>query len=139
MWAAFELDNVVWWGWHESCLSCDGFPRIHFAFQMNDGWITCLPFNWMNHDGWKFRIVGPNYIIWRPRIFYWKHGSNFYFYFFDSRFMSVGKCDGTCHLNLTIFLWWMMHSKFFWLLNEWMNDWAKLEFIGVRKFTSHEE
>jgi hypothetical protein len=36
-------------------------------------------------------------------------------------------------------LWWM-HSEFFWLLNEWMNDdWAKLEFIGMQKFTSHED
>jgi hypothetical protein len=43
-------------------------------------------------------------------------------------------------------MWWYVPSEFdnifvmeafwiFWLLNEWMNEWAKLEFIGVQMYT----
>ncbi len=122
MWAAFEFDNVMWQGWHESLSFMWWVSKNSFCLLkwMMDEYHVCLSIEWIMMDqnlglldqntsfeGWVFSIEKmvqiKIYLFWFPfhecRKMWW-----YVLFEFDN------------------ILWWM-HSEFFWLLNEWINEW----------------
>lgn len=124
MWAAFEFDNVKWGGADMKVVfHVMGFQEFILPFKwMMDEYHVCLSIECImldenlglldqntSFEGWVFSIEKMVQIF----IFI------FWFPFHECR-----KCDGMCHLNLTIFCDGCILKFFGFWMNEWMNEWS---------------
>ncbi len=136
MWAAFEFDNVMSRSWHESLsfmwwVSKNSFCLFKWMMDeyrgclsiewiMMDEYHVCLSIEWIMMDqnlglldqntsfeGWVFSIEKKVQIL---------------LYLFIFPFHECRKMWWYVPFEFDNILWWM-HSDFFWLLNEWMNEW----------------